>query len=72
MLSKIAPTNMSFLPTVVWYDKPNRSKNHTTNPFITCCLQTWNYFQSWDLNISNIYLFTNEFWIEFEDLVYSF
>ena len=32
---------MSFLSTVVWYNKPDWSKNHTSNPFITCYLQKW-------------------------------
>ena len=38
---------MSFLSTVVWYSKPNRSNNLTKSiAFIICLLQKWNYFST--------------------------
>ena len=64
---------MSLLSTVVWYNNPNKCKNHTSNPFITYIRKNGKLsFQPWDSNILNFYLFTNEFRIKFEYSVYSF
>ena len=61
MANKIAAANV-FLYTVVWYNKPNKYKNHTSNPCITWYLQKWkNILWFWDFDTLNIYLFTNEF-----------
>ena len=72
MADNIALANMDFLSTLVWYSKPNRSINHTRNPFNTCYWKT--VFQYRDFEYSNFYLFTNEFWIKFkyEYSVHSF
>ena len=58
MVDKIVPTNIPFLSTVVWHNKPNRSKNRTSSPFITCLLQKWEIvFQFWDIDISNFCIY---------------
>ena len=71
----IASTDIPFLSIVVSYNKTNRSKNHRSNPFIAFFCKNGDFiFKSWDFDILNFYLFTNEFLIEFEfeHSVYSF
>ena len=68
MVDKIAPTNMLFLSTVVWYNKPNRSKNHTSSPFIISFLQNGKPFFSPEIlifitSISIYDQILHQFWI---------
>ena len=43
--------NMPFLSTVLWYNKPNKSKNHTSILFIIWLCRNWTVF--WDFYIHN-------------------
>ena len=50
-----------FLSTVVWYNKPDRYKNYTSN---SCICKSGQPFFNPGVLIFQIYLFTIEFWIK--------